>query len=97
MIGRAGASVGREFKEGSAFVKIDLLREFKAKYKAHYSLDNGARNQSQINLKDTWGEVTIGGTYNFRKDTYGFAQVKRSFASDVKQEYRADIGLRYVF
>ena len=26
-----------------------------------------------------------------------FAQVKRSFASDVKQEYRADIGLRYVF
>ncbi|WP_282197440.1 autotransporter outer membrane beta-barrel domain-containing protein [Turicimonas muris] len=97
LIGRVGASVGREFKEGSIFVKMDGLREFTAKHKAYYSLDSGARNQSEISLKDTWGEVTIGGTCNFNKKTYGFAQVKRSFASDVKQEFRADIGLRYVF
>lgn len=97
LIGRAGISIGREFKEGSAFVKVDALREFSAKYKATYSLDSGAKNRSEINLKDTWGEVTVGGTYNFSKDVFGFAQVKRSFASDIKQEYRADIGLRYVF
>ena len=97
LIGRAGISVGREFKEGSAFVKLDALREFSAKYKTAYSLDSGPKTKTEISLKDTWGEITVGGSYNFRKDVFGFAQVKRSFASDVKQEYRADIGLRYVF
>lgn len=97
LIGRAGISVGREFKEGSAFVKVDALREFSAKYKGTYALDSGTKNKTEISLKDTWGEITVGGSYNFRKDVFGFAQIKRSFASDVKQEYRADIGLRYVF
>ena len=97
LIGRAGLSLGRETREGGAFVKVDALREFTAEHKAHYSLDSGARNSSQIDLKDTWGEITVGGTYNFRKDTYGFAQIKRSFAADVEQEYRADIGIRYIF
>lgn len=48
-------------------------------------------------MKDTWGEITIGGTYNFRKDTYGFIQAKKSFAADLKQEYRVDTGIRYLF
>ena len=97
LIGRAGLSLGRETREGSAFIKVDALREFTAEHKTRYSLDNGARNSSLIDLKDTWGEITVGGTYNFRKDTYGFAQIKRSFAADVEQEYRADIGIRYIF
>ncbi len=96
-IGRAGISLGREAKEGSAFVKIDALREFTAKYKATYSLDNGAKNKNSISMKDTWGEISVGGTYNFNKDTYGFAQIKRSFGAQIQQEYRADIGIRYVF
>lgn len=96
-IGRAGISLGREAKEGSAFVKLDVLREFTSKYKATYTLDNGARNKNSVSMKDTWGEVSIGGTYNFNKDTYGFAQIKRSFGAKIQQDYRADIGMRYVF
>lgn len=97
LIGRAGIGIGKEGKKGSAFVKVDALREFKGEYKARYHLDNGAWNKSRVSMKDTWGEVTIGGTYNFRKDTYGFVQAKKSFASDLKQEYRVDAGIRYVF
>lgn len=97
LIGRAGIGVGKESKKGSAFVKVDALREFKGEYKARYHLDHGAWNKSRISMKDTWGEITVGGTYNFRKDTYGFVQAKRSFASDLKQEYRVDAGIRYVF
>lgn len=48
-------------------------------------------------MKDTWGEVTLGGTYNFKKNVYGFAQAKRSFAADIKQAYRLDAGLRIIF
>ena len=36
-------------------------------------------------------------TNGMAQDTYGFAQIKRSFAADVEQEYRADIGIRYIF
>ena len=97
LIGRAGIGVGKEGKKGSAFVKVDGLREFRGEYKARYHLDHGAWNKSRISMKDTWGEITIGGTYNFRKDTYGFVQAKRSFAADLKQEYRVDAGFRYVF
>lgn len=96
-IGRAGISLGREAKEGSAFVKLDVLREFTSKYKATYTLDNGVRNKNSVSMKDTWGEISVGGTYNFNKDTYGFAQIKRSFGAKIQQDYRADIGMRYVF
>ena len=48
-------------------------------------------------MKDTWGEITVGGTYNFKKNVYGFAQAKRSFAADIKQDYRIDAGLRIIF
>lgn len=96
-IGRAGISLGREAKEGSAFVKLDVLREFTSKYKATYTLDNGARNKNSVSMRDTWGEISVGGTYNFNKDTYGFAQIKRSFGAKIQQDYRADIGMRYVF
>lgn len=97
LIGRAGIAVGKESKKGSAFLKVDGLREFKGEYKARYHLDHGAWNKSRVSMKDTWGEVTVGATYNFRKDTYGFFQAKKSFAADLKQEYRIDAGLRYLF
>lgn len=97
LIGRAGLGIGKEGKKGSAFLKVDALREFKGEYKARYHLDHGAWNKSRISMKDTWGEITVGGTYNFRKDAYGFIQAKKSFAADLKQEYRIDTGLRYVF
>lgn len=97
LIGRAGVAIGKEGKNGSAFLKVDGLREFMGEYKAQYHLDHGAWNKSRISMKDTWGEITIGGTYNFHKDTYGFIQAKKSFAADLKQEYRVDMGIRYLF
>ena len=67
-------------------------------FKDRYHLDHGAWNKSRISMKDTWGGgITIGGTYNFHKDTYGFIQAKKSFAADLKQEYRVDTGIRYLF
>ncbi len=96
LIGRAGIQTGYRSDKLESFVRIDGLRDFTAKYKVDYALGPVA-NKSQINLKDTWGEVSAGTTVNFGKNVKGFAQVKRSFAAKVKQEYRADIGLRIVF
>lgn len=96
LIGRVGIQTGYKGEKVESFVRVDGLRDFTAKYKVNYSM-GPIKNQSSINLKDTWGEVAAGTTVNFGKNVKGYAQVKRSFAAKVKQEYRADIGLRLVF
>ena len=96
LIGRVGVAGGYQNDKLSAFVKVDALRDFTAKYKADYQVAN-VRNHSSETLKDTWGEIAAGTTVNFGKNVKGYAQVKRSFAAKVKQEYRADIALRLVF
>lgn len=96
LIGRVGVGGGYQNDKLSAFVKVDALRDFTAKYKADYQVEN-VRNHSTESLKDTWGEISAGTTVNFGKNVKGYAQIKRSFAAKVKQEYRADVGLRLVF
>lgn len=96
LTGRVGVAGGYQSDKVYAFVRVDALRDFTAKYKADYQVGN-VRNHSTESLKDTWGEVSAGTTVNLGKDLKGYAQVKRSFAAKVKQEYRADIGLRLVF
>lgn len=99
LIGRAGIAVGYEGKKGSVFVKVDGLREFKGRLDTTYRLDDGTSNRSRFNLKETWGEVSMGGTYTFsqKKDKFGHFYLKRSFASKLKTDYRVDIGLEYIF
>ncbi len=80
--------MARKEKSGSAFVKVDALREFTNQFKAHYTSNDGGEASSRINMKDTWGEITVGGTYNFKRMFMAFAQAKRSFAADIKQDYR---------
>ena len=96
LIGRVGVAGGYQNDKVSAFVKVDALRDFTAKYKADYQAGT-ARNHSAESLRDTWGEVAAGATMNFSNNVKGYAQVKRSFAAKVRQEYRADVGLRLVF
>lgn len=97
LIGRVGLGIGKEGKSGSAFIKVDGLKEFVNQFNANYKSNDGGTASSVISMKDTWGEVTLGGTYNFKKNVYGFAQAKRSFAADIKQAYRLDAGLRIIF
>ncbi len=96
LIGRVGVQAGYKSDKAEAFVRVDGLRDFTAKYKVNYSL-GPVKNQSNVSLKDTWGEVAAGTTFKFGKSVKGYAQVKRSFAAKVKQEYRADVGLRLMF
>lgn len=98
VIGRIGLSGGYKGNLGSAFIKVDGLREFSARYRAGYHMIGGvAHNRSTVDLKDSWLDVGIGGTMRLSKNTSGFAQVKRSFGGNFNQVFRADIGLRYEF
>lgn len=96
LIGRVGVGVGYENAKGGAFVRADVLRDFTAQYKTNYALEK-AKNNSDIDLRSTWGEISVGGNYQFDKNLHGYAQAKRSVGGKLKQDYRLDFGLRYVF
>ncbi len=52
--------------KGGVFVRADVLRDFTAQYKTNYALEK-AKNNSDIDLRSTWGEISVGGNYQFDK------------------------------
>lgn len=96
LIGRVGLEAGYQNQSAQGYIRLDVLRDFTSKYKVNYAV-GPVRNHSSVDLKDTWGEISGGGTFNVNKQIKGYAQLKRSFGAKLRQEYRADIGLRIVF
>lgn len=95
-IGRIGVAFGRQLEKGSYFIRLDGLHEFDGKMESTFREDNGSPNRSHIDFSDTWGEVSVGGNWQFDRKSFGYAQVKRSFAADIETQYRVDIGIRYL-
>jgi hypothetical protein len=38
----------------------------------------------------------MGGNWQFDRKSFGYAQVKRSFAANIETQCRVDIGIRYL-
>lgn len=97
LIGRIGVAVGRKLDNGSYFARLDAKREFCGELTSKFSQSSGDSNIGRADMKDSWYELSVGGTCNFDKDTTGYFQVKRSFDADLQTKYRVDLGLRYTF
>ena len=97
LIGRIGVAVGRKLDNGSYFARLDAKREFCGELTSKFSQSSGDSNIGRADMKDSWYELSVGGTCNFDKDTTGYFQVKRSFDADLQTKYRIDLGLRYTF
>lgn len=97
VIGRAGLALGRKLEDGTWFIRADILREFDGKANASYRLEGGLPNHTRIDFRDTWGEVSLGSTWKLDQKSFAYAQLKKSFCSDVETEYRLDIGYRHMF
>lgn len=97
LIGRIGVAVGRKLDNGSYFARLDAKREFCGELTSKFSQSSDDSNIGRADMKDSWYELSVGGTCNFDKDTTGYFQVKRSFDADLQTKYRIDLGLRYTF
>lgn len=97
LIGRIGIAVGRKLDNGSYFARLDAKREFCGELTSKFTQSSGDSNIGRADMKDSWYELSVGGTCNFDKDTTGYFQVKRSFDADLQTKYRIDLGLRYTF
>ena len=96
-IGRLGIGVGKEAKNSNVFLKAALAHEFSGKMKATYSMVGEPTTNSVVDLKDTWLDLELGGSWSFRPNTYLYGTFTKNVGSTVDTSYRVDAGIRHNF
>ena len=96
-IGRLGIGIGKEAKNSNVFLKAALAHEFSGKMKATYSMAGEPTTNSVVDLKDTWLDLELGGSWSFRPNTYLYGTFTKNFGSTVDTSYRVDAGIRHNF
>ena len=96
-IGRLGIGIGKEAKNSNVFLKAALAHEFSGKMKATYSMVGEPTTNSVVDLKDTWLDLELGGSWRFRPNTYVYGTFTKNFGGTVDTSYRVDAGIRHNF
>ena len=96
-IGRLGIGIGKEARNSNVFLKAALAHEFSGKMKATYSMAGEPTTNSVVDLKDTWLDLELGGSWSFRPNTYLYGTFTKNVGSTVDTSYRVDAGIRHNF
>ena len=97
VIGRIGVGIGKESKNSNVFLKAALAHEFSGKMNATYSMSGEPTTGSEVNLKDTWLDLELGGSWSVRPNTYVYGTFTKNFGATVDNSYRIDAGIRHNF
>ena len=97
VIGRIGVGIGKESKNSNVFLKAALAHEFLGKMNATYSMAGEPTTGSEVNLKDTWLDLELGGSWSVRPNTYIYGTFTKNFGATVDNSYRIDAGIRHNF
>lgn len=97
VIGRIGVGIGKESKNSNVFLKAALAHEFSGKMNATYSMTGEPTTGSEVNLKDTWLDLELGGSWSVRPNTYIYGTFTKNFGATVDNSYRIDAGIRHNF
>ena len=95
VIGRIGVGIGKESKNSNVFLKAALAHEFSGKMNATYSMTGEPTTGSEVNLKDTWLDLELGGSWSVRPNTYIYGTFTKNFGATVDNSYRIDAGIRH--
>ena len=97
VIGRIGVGIGKESKNSNVFLKAALAHEFSGKMNATYSMTGEPTTGSEVNLKETWLDLELGGAWSVRPNTYIYGTFTKNFGATVDNSYRIDAGIRHNF
>ncbi|WP_288315613.1 autotransporter outer membrane beta-barrel domain-containing protein, partial [uncultured Dialister sp.] len=97
VIGRIGLGIGKETERSNLFAKIALAHEFGGKVKSTFSAENEPTSGTEVDLKDSWVDVEIGGSLLVNRNTYLYGTYTRNFGADVSNKWRIDAGIRFSF
>ena len=96
-VGRLGIGIGKETEKSNIFAKLALAHEFSGKVNTTYSAPGNPTVQTTVDLKDTWLDAEIGGSWSVRPSTYLYGTFTKNFGATVENTWRIDAGIRHNF
>lgn len=99
LVGRAGFRLGLECpnNRGSAFIKASVLHDWEGEADFRFSKGGVASRTLTEDLGGTWYEYGIGADFNATEQLHFWAELERGDGGEVDADYRATIGMRYVW
>ena len=96
-VGRLGFGIGKETEKSNIFAKLALAYEFAGKMNTTYSASGNPTVKTELDLKDTWLDAEIGGSWNLRPSTYLYGTFTKNFGATIDNTWRIDAGVRHNF
>ena len=96
-VGRLGFGIGRETPKSNIFAKLALAHEFSGKMNTTYSAPGNPTVNTELDLKDTWLDAEIGGSWSVRPSTYLYGTFTKNFGATIDNTWRIDAGVRHNF
>ena len=98
LLGRVGLRAG--FKcpndRGTVYFRVSGVHDFKGESDVRYS-SSKASTTVHDDIGGSWVEYALGANVNITPSTYTYVDLERTSGSDVKENWRWNIGLRTVF
>lgn len=96
-VGSLGFISGFNFNEkGSVYAGASYNYDFMGSVNSEITTDNAVR-YFKSELDDSWGEAKIGASYMFMDNLNAFMDVSRDIGADIEQQWRVNLGARYMF
>ena len=96
-VGRLGFGIGKETEKSNIFAKLALAHEFSGKMNKTYSAPGNPTVNTELDLKDTWLDAEIGGSWSVRPSTYLYGTFTKNFGATIDNTWRIDAGVRHNF
>lgn len=100
-IGRLGILIGKSHKEGKHpfdyYGKVSWLHEFGGAQPVAMAARNGETLDTAVDHGDSWWEAGFGGTYRFSPKIQGYADVSRTFSSQIRTKWQVNAGVSWQF
>ena len=97
LVARFGVEAGAKSEKGRAYVGLYGAHEFNGDISASYFAKDGGTKHTSFDGKDTWMEMSIGGSYDLNDNCHIYADFAKDFGGDFERKWKASAGLRFEF
>ena len=97
LVARFGVEAGAKSEKGHVYVGLYGAHEFNGDISASYFAKDGGTKHTRFDGKDTWMEMSIGGSYDLNDNCHIYADFAKDFGGDFERKWKASAGLRFEF
>ena len=97
LVARFGVEAGAKSEKGRVYVGLYGAHEFNGDISASYFAKDGGIKHTSFDGKDTWMEMSIGGSYDLSDNCHIYADFAKDFSGDFERKWKASAGLRFEF